>query len=94
MKCNNENPNICTITTFQFSEKQTKAILDMRLQKLTSLEIGKVVDEFNELQTLIKELNETREMKARNRRVEITFLASRSGSPQSIIKEEASGDNS
>ena len=46
------------IATFQFSEKQTKAILDMRLQRLTSLEIDKVVDEFNELQTLIKKLNE------------------------------------
>ena len=44
--------------TFQFSEKQTKAILDMRLQKLTSLEIDKVVEEFNELQNLIKELKE------------------------------------
>ena len=47
------------IDKFQFSEKQTKAILDMRLQKLTSLEIDKVVEEFTELQTLIKELNET-----------------------------------
>jgi DNA gyrase subunit A len=46
------------IDTFSFSEKQTKAILDMRLQKLTSLEIDKVVEEFNELQILIKELNE------------------------------------
>ena len=46
------------IQTFSFSEKQTKAILDMRLQKLTSLEIGKVVEEFNELQNLIKNLNE------------------------------------
>ncbi len=46
------------ISTFSFSDKQTKAILDMRLQKLTSLEIDKVVDEFNSLQILIKELNE------------------------------------
>ena len=46
------------IQTFSFSEKQTKAILDMRLQKLTSLEIDKVVEEFNELQNTIKELNE------------------------------------
>ena len=46
------------IETFSFSEKQTKAILDMRLQKLTSLEIDKVVDEFNELQKLIKELGQ------------------------------------
>ena len=46
------------IEKFSFSEKQTKAILDMRLQKLTSLEIDKVVDEFNELQDLIKKLNQ------------------------------------
>jgi len=46
------------IETFSFSDKQTKAILDMRLQKLTSLEIDKVVEEFNELQNLIKDLNE------------------------------------
>ena len=45
------------ISTFVFSEKQTKAILDMRLQRLTSLEIDKIVDEFKELQNLIKELN-------------------------------------
>ena len=47
------------IEKFSFSEKQTKAILDMRLQKLTSLEIDKVVDEYNELQNLIKKLNES-----------------------------------
>ena len=46
------------IKTFSFSEKQTKAILDMRLQRLTSLEIDKVVEEYNELQELIKKLNE------------------------------------
>ena len=44
------------ITTYQFSDKQAKAILDMRLQKLTSLEIDKVVNEYNELQELIKKL--------------------------------------
>ena len=46
------------IENFSFSDKQTKAILDMRLQRLTSLEIDKVVEEFNELQKLIKKLNE------------------------------------
>jgi len=44
------------ITTYQFSDKQAKAILDMRLQKLTSLEIDKVVNEYNELQETIKKL--------------------------------------
>tara|TARA_A100001011_G_scaffold392730_1_gene480946 strand:- start:6709 stop:9213 length:2505 start_codon:yes stop_codon:yes gene_type:complete len=46
------------IQKFSFSNKQTKAILDMRLQKLTSLEIDKVVAEYNELQELIKKLNQ------------------------------------
>jgi len=46
------------IAEFSFSDKQTKAILDMRLQKLTSLEIDKIVEEYNQIQELIKELNE------------------------------------
>ena len=45
------------ISSYKFSEKQAKAILDMRLQKLTSLEIDKVIQEYDELQILIKELN-------------------------------------
>ena len=45
------------ISSYEFSDKQAKAILDMRLQKLTSLEIDKVVQEYNDLQVLIKELN-------------------------------------
>ena len=46
------------ITEYGFSDKQTKAILDMRLQKLTSLEIDKIVEEYNQIQELIKKLNE------------------------------------
>lgn len=34
---------------FSFSEKQAQAILDMRLQKLTSLETQKIIDELNEI---------------------------------------------
>ena len=45
------------ISSYKFSDKQAKAILDMRLQKLTSLEIDKVIQEYDELQILIKELN-------------------------------------
>jgi len=41
------------ITTFDFSERQTKAILDMRLQKLTSLETDKLVEELQSLQEKI-----------------------------------------
>jgi len=45
------------VSSYHFSDKQAKAILDMRLQKLTSLEIDKIVQEYNDLQVLIKELN-------------------------------------
>lgn len=41
---------------FELSEIQTKAILDMRLQRLTSLEVKKIIDELKELQKLIQEL--------------------------------------
>jgi DNA gyrase subunit A len=42
--------------TFDLSERQSKAILDMRLQKLTSLEVRKIVDELKALLKLIGEL--------------------------------------
>jgi len=41
---------------FKFSEKQTKAILDMRLQKLTGMEIDAVKKDYEETQKLIQEL--------------------------------------
>jgi len=55
---NPEEARNSLIGKFQFSEKQTKAILDMRLQRLTSMEVNKVVEEYNELQILIKKLND------------------------------------
>jgi DNA gyrase subunit A len=42
--------------TFELTEVQAKAILDMRLQRLTSLEVRKIVDELKELKKRIKEL--------------------------------------
>lgn len=41
---------------YSFSEEQAKAILDMRLQRLTGLEREKVEKEYQELQTLIEKL--------------------------------------
>ncbi len=41
---------------FDFSEKQTKAILDMRLQKLTGMEIEGVKRDYDETKTLIEKL--------------------------------------
>jgi DNA gyrase subunit A len=53
---NPEEARNSLIANFKFSEKQTKAILDMRLQRLTSMEVDRVVEEYNGLQLLIKKL--------------------------------------
>jgi len=41
---------------FELSEVQSKAILDMRLQKLTSMEVEKVIEEYNEIMKMIERL--------------------------------------
>lgn len=46
------------MTRFELSEIQARAILDMRLQKLTGLERDKVKQDYEELQKLIGELKE------------------------------------
>ncbi len=43
---------------FQLSEKQAKAILEMRLQRLTSLEVEKIVAEHKEVLSLIDDLED------------------------------------
>jgi len=43
---------------FDFSEKQAQAILDMRLQKLTSLETQKILDELKEVEEFIAYLED------------------------------------
>lgn len=54
---------------FQFTEIQAKAILDMRLQRLTGLEREKIEAEYQELMKLIKELTEILEDKARRMQI-------------------------
>lgn len=44
------------MNSFNLSEVQSQAILDMRLQKLTGLEVDKVVDEYKEMIKLISHL--------------------------------------
>lgn len=46
------------MSTFELSERQAQAILDMRLQKLTSLETQKIIDELEQIRALIRELRE------------------------------------
>ncbi len=45
------------ITRFALSEIQAKAILEMRLQRLTGLERDKILQEYNEIKALIDKLN-------------------------------------
>ena len=51
-----EEAKVNLMQKFKFSERQTVAILDMRLQQLANLERKKIEDELKEKQTLIKEL--------------------------------------
>ena len=51
-----DEASVKLIKRFALTEIQTRAILDMRLQRLTSLEIKKIIDELKELQKLIAEL--------------------------------------
>ncbi len=44
------------IARFNFSEKQAQAILDMKLQRLTNLEVSKVVQEYKETLKIIERL--------------------------------------
>lgn len=46
------------MTSFNLSEIQAKAILEMRLQRLTGMEREKIVNEFEEIQKLITRLKE------------------------------------
>jgi DNA gyrase subunit A len=46
------------ISNFNMSEIQARAVLDMRLQRLTGLERDKIVEEFQEIQKLIARLKE------------------------------------
>ena len=54
---------------FKLSEKQTKAILDMRLARLTALELTKIEEELKEVRATIKDLKDI--LGSRPRRVSI-----------------------
>src|ERR1019366_3002314 len=62
------------ITQFEFSEIQAKAILEMQLQRLTSLERQKIVDELNELREKIAELKDILAHDAKVRQVIVKEL--------------------
>ena len=53
-----DSARLALMERFELSDVQARAILDMPLRRLTSLETTKLRDEFAELQTLIAELND------------------------------------
>ncbi len=58
---NSKDPDVAKIglmEKFNLSEIQSKAILEMRLQRLTGLEREKIQNEYNEVKALIARLNE------------------------------------
>jgi DNA gyrase subunit A len=55
---NADSARVNLMARFTFSEKQAQAILDMRLQRLTSLEVQKVIEELNEVLALIDHLKD------------------------------------
>ncbi|MGL4358085.1 MAG: DNA topoisomerase (ATP-hydrolyzing) subunit A [Cetobacterium sp.] len=57
------------ITKFKLSNEQAKAILDMRLRNLSSLEINKIQEELANLKKFISELNEI--LASKNKQVEV-----------------------
>jgi DNA gyrase subunit A len=63
-----ENPDIAKkrlTEKFSFSEVQAKAILDMRLQRLTGLERDKIVNEYKEILLKIKDLQDILDSESR-----------------------------
>jgi DNA gyrase subunit A len=62
------------ISTFEFTEIQAKAILEMQLQRLTGLERQKIEDELKELRERIAELKEILASEAKLRQVIVTEL--------------------
>ncbi|MBE77205.1 MAG: DNA gyrase subunit A [Candidatus Marinimicrobia bacterium] len=67
-----KNPNAAKeglMNSFSLSEKQAQAILEMRLQRLTGLEVDKILEEYKELIKLISHLKGILENK--NQRMDI-----------------------
>jgi DNA gyrase subunit A len=83
------------IEQFSLSEIQAKAILEMRLQRLTGLEREKIVKEYEEVQALIvklKEILDSEELRMTIIKDELTELKDRYGDERKSIIEHAADD--
>ena len=83
------------IEKFKFTEPQTKAILDMRLQKLTSLETDKLLEELSEIQKKIlyyKEILDNYEIQSSIIKEELLEIESKYGDERKTEIIPISGD--
>jgi DNA gyrase subunit A len=81
------------MTAFPLSEVQTDAILDMRLQRLTSLEVQKIIDELEEIRKLIADLKDILDKPARIDEIIVTELSEVSTKFGTARKTEISNEN-
>jgi DNA gyrase subunit A len=80
---------------FGLSEIQAKAILEMRLQKLTGLERDKVEEEYNEILKTIKKLNnilENRSVRMKIIKKEVSEIAEKYGDDRRSVILDGSSD--
>lgn len=83
------------MTQFELSEIQAKAILDMRLQRLTGLERDKIKEEYNEVMLRIADLEDILANEARQRSIikdELAEIKERFGDERKTQIEYADGD--
>ena len=95
-KSNNpEEAKAKLIEKFKFTQLQTKAILEMRLQKLTSLETDKLLEELSELQKKIiyyKEILDNHEIQSTIIKEELLEIESKYGDERKTEIIPISGD--
>lgn len=83
------------MSTFKLSEIQARAILDMRLQKLTGLERDKLRAEYDELMTVIADLKDILEKKERRMSIiktELQDVREKFGDDRRSVIEFSSAD--
>jgi DNA gyrase subunit A len=83
------------MANFGLSEIQSRAILDMRLQRLTGLERDKIKAEYDELMTLIKKLKEilaSEELRMGIIKDELFYLKEKFGDERRSVIEFSSAD--
>ena len=95
---NSKDPEVAKaglMTQFNLSDIQAKAILEMRLQRLTGLERDKIINEYKEVKALIDRLNEILANESVRMNIikdELTEIRERYGDERRTIVEHSDDD--